>query len=939
MNNLYQEFSQLMTLDKDQQDKYFDKIKIQTELYTTLKSMLKNNNANYTNVFNNGIELTREHATDQLNINDTIGKYKISSLIGQGGMGNVYLANRIDGEYEQQVAIKTIPLALLGDISAQVINYEAQALAQLNHPNIVPIIDAGRSDEGYVYIVMQYIQGLTLSEYIQSNSLNQQQKLNLFIKLLDAVIHAHENQVLHRDLKPENIIIDENGDLFLLDFGISKLIGEKHDDNIQAYLNALSYQYASPEQKQGKAITTASDIYSLGKIIATLFINSSTPAISAIVTKSTDDITDNRYATVAELKQEIQYYLNNQPILAIQSVSYNSKLWFKRNSLAFAAAIIVIAGISIGSWQVYQSNVEANQQAILANQNLQLAETMLEQVDVRLSTETERQQALVDAAKTINIKLLPQKQAVRFTKSLADSYKAIGNYDAYQIYAQQLFDQTKDNGSFIIEHLIATKMLIELDVIYQRFTQAKQRLSALALQVKSLENKQAPALIELLDWEMKTLDQFLVNDALAIYKAIKPHLSAINISQTLNISLFEMHELVQAKKYKLAIASSLNSLAIAENNIKEIPIRYWVRHLIAWDTIQNEYDEPSDYSIFEEKVLNGLGDMEVLLDKNHPIVTSLALTVLNRLSARENKALFTLSEHFKDIKLDDLAPLYQITKGINDLNYFIDNGQHAKAYDLLKKLYKKIPLASADSIPLYQVFSYFVYDFGQYELMFNNHVKMIKLAEANNYLSSSSYYNSELCSHLAKRLPQKMEKACENAVLQATEIYGDDGFWTWEAKMSQFNLYRYNNQPELAKQRYKALDAAKNKFDGTWYLTFLGTAIRYQLQMKEVSTARELLDIYNTEVSKLTRSYGLSTRLYNAHVLNAENKIGLAKEALTYDISRFCDQWPYNHSALVELRRFRKELHFEPYDQCPNAVKWDDVVKDEAIINKIYAAE
>jgi len=72
---------------------------------------------------------------------------------------------------------------------------------------------------------------------------------------------------------------------------------------------------------------------------------------------------------------------------------------------------------------------------------------------------------------------------------------------------------------------------------------------------------------------------------------------------------------------------------------------------------------------------------------------------------------------------------------------------------------------------------------------------------------------------------------------------------------------------------------------------------------------------------------------------NAENKIGLAKEALTYDISRFCDQWPYNYSALVELRRFRKELNFEPYDQCPNAVKWDDVVKNEAIINKIYAAE
>ena len=950
MNNLYQYFSELISLTSDEQKKYLDNNVTDKTIRKALESMLSEQAFDFTALFSEGMLLSDDLINGNNLIGQHIGKYKITSMIGQGGMGCVFLASRADGEFEQQVAIKVIPKELFQQTSDQVLNHEAQSLAQLNHPNIVPIFDAGKTDQGMVYIVMRFLNGLPLNHYIKQNSFDNNFKLKLFIKLLDAVSHAHANQVLHRDIKPQNILVDSEGEPSLVDFGIARLIDDGSNPINQAYLKALSFAYASPEQKSGDKITTASDVFSLGQVLK-FVITGQEPnlaidehntdkklpdPINAIIEKATCEDVAQRYETVAQFKQDIILFLQKKPTQAYDNKSHNLKLWFKRNKITVMASAAIITAITFSGIQVYNSTLEAQKQAVLADANLKLAENMLKQVDVKLSTETERQQALLDVAKNINIDLLPEKQAIRLTKSLADASKAIGNYEAYKVYANNLYQQTQSNDDYKIEHVLATKMLVEIGILYQEFKAAKNHIIGVVNQVKALEEKADPRLIELLDWEMRTLDPYLVKYALEFYQEIKPFLLAKNTTQQLNIQMFDTYGLTAKSEFKAAIKASEESFNFAQQHIREIPIRYWVRHLIFWDTIQNKHDEPSDFSLFEAKVMKGLDNMEVLLDKNHPVVTALALTVINRLSSRENKAIEGVKKHFNDIKLDDLVPLFQIDKGIQDLNAYIDNSQHKKAYELVKKLSDRIPLASADSIPLYQVFSFFVHDFSRYDLLYNNHYKIVQLAEENDDLLWSSYYNSELCYFLASKGVEKVQDNCKKAVAQSTQVYGKDGFWTWEAKGTLLKYYRTAKLHDEAKQQFEELLAAQDKFKGTWKMALMANFTMYHLKLNNIDKARYFVDEYNKEVVRLSRNYGIVQRLYNAHVLHAEGRDEEAKEALSIDISKFCTMWPYEHSGLKEIRRFKKELDIKPVDPCPNAARWADIV-DENVINQIYS--
>lgn len=951
MNNLYQYFSELISLTSDEQKKYLDNNISDKTIRKALESMLSNQAFDFTALFSDGMSLSNDLVNGDNFIGQNIGKYEITSLIGQGGMGCVFLASRVDGEFEQQVAIKVIPKELFQQTSEQYLNHEAQSLAQLNHPNIVPIFDAGKTDQGAVYIVMRYLDGLSLNHYIKQHSLDDNLKLKLFIKLLDAVSHAHANQIIHRDIKPQNILVDKEGEPSLVDFGIARLIDDGTNPINQAYLKALSFAYASPEQKSGGKVTTASDVFSLGQVLKFImteqdpnllieedYTDKKLPeSIKAIIKKATCENVAQRYETVAQFKQDIILFIQNKPTQAYENKLHNFKLWFKRNKVAIAASAAIFTAITLSGVKVYSSTLEAQKQAVLADANLKIAENMLKQVDVKLSTETERQQSLVDVAQSIDIKFLPEKQAVRLTKSLADASKAIGNYDAYKVYANNLYQLTQGKSDYKIEHVLARKMLVEVGILYQKFDQAKLNIIALVEQVKELEDKNDPRLIELLDWEMRTLDPYLVKYAIEVYRDIKPFLSAKTTIQQLNIQMFDTYELTVKGEFMVAIKSSEQTLTFAQKHIKDIPIRYWVRQLIIWDTIQNAHDEPSDFSLFEANVMKGLDDMEVLLDKNHPVVTALALTVINRLSARENKAINSLIEHFKDIKLEALVPLFQIDKGIQDLNTYIDNSQYEKAYSLIQVLSDRIPLASADSIPLYQVFSYFVHDFSRYDLVYNNHYKIIKLAEKNNDLSTSSHYNSELCYFLVSKGVGKVENNCKKAVDDAVALYGEDSFWTLEAKGTMLKYYRTAKMTDQAKESFEELYAAKDKFKGTWKMALMANFVMYHLGIDEVEKARIFLDEYNKVVVELSRKYGIVQRLYNSHVMHAEGRDDEAREAISIDISKFCKMWPYDHSGLKEIRRFKKELGIEPFDTCPNATKWEDIVEDENVINQIYS--
>ncbi len=216
-----------------------------------------------------------EEFTDAL-VGQQIGNYKIVGELGFGGMGAVYLGERSDGKFAQQVAVKLLKRELnTADIRRR-FGRERQILAALSHPNIARLLDAGTTDDGLPYLVMEYVEGLPVNEFCDIENLDLNSRLEIFRTICDAVAFAHRNLIVHRDLKPSNILVTKDGIPKLLDFGISKLLTpefESESEHTVTKLGAMTPEYASPEQLRGESVTTATDVYSLGVILYELLTN------------------------------------------------------------------------------------------------------------------------------------------------------------------------------------------------------------------------------------------------------------------------------------------------------------------------------------------------------------------------------------------------------------------------------------------------------------------------------------------------------------------------------------------------------------------------------------------------------------------------------------------------------------------------------------------
>ena len=199
-----------------------------------------------------------------------IGPYQTIAKIGEGGMGTVYRAVRVDDHYLKQVAIKLLRSGLATDHYLRRFKNERQIMASLDHPNIARLLDGGTTSDGLPYFVMEYIEGQKIDEYCDSRKLGTTERLKLFCEVCAAVQYAHQSLVVHRDLKPANILVTANGVPKLLDFGIAKLLEPElffQTVDPTAMARPMTPEYASPEQVRGEPVTTASDVYSLGVVL------------------------------------------------------------------------------------------------------------------------------------------------------------------------------------------------------------------------------------------------------------------------------------------------------------------------------------------------------------------------------------------------------------------------------------------------------------------------------------------------------------------------------------------------------------------------------------------------------------------------------------------------------------------------------------------------
>ncbi len=214
-----------------------------------------------------------EEPVHEFLVGTRIGAYRLVEELGRGGMGVVYLAERVDGQFEQRVALKLVKRGLDTDEVLARFRRERQILARLDHRSIAKLFDGGATEDGRPYFAMEHVTGEPITAWCDARRLSIEERLKLFRRVCEAAHHAHRHLVVHRDLKPSNILVTAEGDLKLLDFGVAKLLGSGAEDGqatptlTRVGLRAMTPEYAAPEQVLGGPVSTATDVYALGVVL------------------------------------------------------------------------------------------------------------------------------------------------------------------------------------------------------------------------------------------------------------------------------------------------------------------------------------------------------------------------------------------------------------------------------------------------------------------------------------------------------------------------------------------------------------------------------------------------------------------------------------------------------------------------------------------------
>jgi tRNA A-37 threonylcarbamoyl transferase component Bud32/tetratricopeptide (TPR) repeat protein len=317
------------------------------------------------------------------------GHYRTVRRIGSGGMGTVFLAERADGEYRQTVALKIIHPHLAPEIFHRRFLEERQILASLHHPGITKILDGGVTAQGTPFLVMDYVEGRPLDQYCEHNHLDLRARLDLFRKVCEAVSYAHRSLIVHRDLKPSNIVVNPDGNPVLLDFGTAKFLEAIPAEEHTAF-PLLTLRYSSPEQRNRKPLTTATDVFSLGVILYELltgkwpFGDASSPAglmrsfgcetsmtaptlpsdLASVLSKALSPAPVARYGSVDAFSADVNNFLLGAPVNAKPArFSYRAGKYARRHWLVLTAAIVFVWGLSAATAVALRQSKAAQEQA------------------------------------------------------------------------------------------------------------------------------------------------------------------------------------------------------------------------------------------------------------------------------------------------------------------------------------------------------------------------------------------------------------------------------------------------------------------------------------------------------------------------------------------------------------------------------------------------
>ncbi len=454
-------FFDALDLPLNQRDTFLkDKCEGRDEIYTEVQTLLEAH-VSSEEFLSESPDLTGIAACPDLS-GRRLGSYQVIEEIAKGGMGRVYSADRVDGEYQQRVAVKVVEL---GNVEADLFRRERQTLANLEHPNIVTLLDGGTLEEGFPYLVMELVEGKAIDLYNIAKGLDKKGIVELFCTLCEVTNQAHQQGVIHCDLKPANILVTENGILKLLDFGISQSLIRTQDrqkDEVQS--QALTPEYASPQRQKHQSPHVTDDVYSLGIILGQLLIGGALPRVATellvkkrykqtnieqllelihsrelrmIIKKATSEAPGDRYQSAQLLSADLQNWLHDRPVEAVsggknwQLYTVTKNLSRNRNFWASLLALSLFAGVGSYYWSQHKE-FEFNANAAA---DAKQVSTDLEEVLSRTQPSIDIQAELTGLAIkniTKTVEAAPDNVPAAFV--LSDSYVRLAQLEGHPLY-------------------------------------------------------------------------------------------------------------------------------------------------------------------------------------------------------------------------------------------------------------------------------------------------------------------------------------------------------------------------------------------------------------------------------------------------------------------------------------------------------------------------
>jgi serine/threonine-protein kinase len=396
-----------------------------------------------------------------------VGAWTVTEKIGQGGMGAVYRAERHDGQFQQTVAIKFLKGWATPQAIARLAE-ERQTLAALEHPNIARLIDGGATADGAPYLVMDFVNGVSITDYCKQRRTGLIELARLMAAVCEAVSYAHQSLTLHCDLKPANILIDAAGRPKLLDFGIAELIGAASATaNSAARDAAFTPRYASPEQRTGAKLSTATDVYSLGKVLDELLSNAdATPRnirqdLAAIAAKACAELIAARYASAGAMRADLERLVRHEPVLAANGgFAYRTrKLVERRWGMALALSALVIGSAAFTTSLVRERDRALRAEAMaetelaraIAAEDTARAERDRAQVSELRANEREqeavvaRSAALSDRDRALRAEANSQREALRALRAEGQTQLEAANTRETRDFLFSLFNSIDPN--------------------------------------------------------------------------------------------------------------------------------------------------------------------------------------------------------------------------------------------------------------------------------------------------------------------------------------------------------------------------------------------------------------------------------------------------------------------------------------------------------------